>query len=143
MSPPAGAGVVNVGVWLWTDARQFVRHSVTAWVPTPAGNVWSTTTATPVNLVFASGEPGAAPVVCAGPGTPWTDGEADDAVSDCMFTYRHSSSIAPAGAFATTMSIVWHVNWAASDGTSGELPDLVTATGAQVTINVIQALVND
>jgi hypothetical protein len=141
-APPTGKGVVKVGMWFWTDPGAFVAHEVTAWLPTPSGVVWATTRARPVGLEFDSGEPDGATARCAGPGDVWTRADGDDAVSECMYTYRHSSSIAPAGVFESSLSIVWEITWSSSTGASGASPPLRTTTTTPVTVNEIQALVN-
>src|SRR5204862_477365 len=91
LSAAPASAIVNLGMWLWTDPAQFTAHSITAWLPTLNGIAWTTTTATPTRLVFDSGEPGSTPMVCQGPGQRWDPSFGDDAVSACMYTYRHSS----------------------------------------------------
>ena len=140
-APPISNGIVKVGMWFWTDPATFVPHEVTAWLPTPSGVVWATTRARPVELEFVPGEPGGKPTRCAGPGDAWTRADGDEAVSDCMYTYRHSSSIAPGGVFETSLSIVWEITWSSSSGASGTNPPLRTTTTTLVTVNEIQALV--
>jgi len=140
-APPAANGVVNVGMWSWTSPAEFTRHSITAWVPTPTGIAWTTTTATPVSLVLKSGEPGSAPMVCQGPGTPWNPAFGDEAVSECMYTYRHSSEISPSGMFDAQLSIVWKIAWTSNVGGGATLPDVVTTTHQAMIIGEIQAVV--
>lgn len=141
-APPTGKGIVTVGMWFWTDPAAYVPHEVTAWLPTPSGVVWATTRARPVGLEFVSGEPDGETARCAGPGDVWARADGDGALSECMYTYRHSSSIAPDGAFMSSLSIVWEITWSSSAGASGVSPPLRTTTPTPVTVNEIQALVD-
>ena len=141
-APPISNGIVKVGMWFWTDPAAYVSHEVTAWLPTPSGVVWATTRARPIGLEFVPGEPDGQTARCAGPGDAWTRADGDEAVSECMYTYRHSSAIAPRGAFDTSLSIVWEITWSTSNGASGAGPQLRTTTTTSVTVNEIQALVD-
>jgi len=140
-APPVTNGIVNVGMWYWTSPSHGKSHSITAWVPTPSGPAWSTTTATPVSLTFTSGEPGSQPVTCSGPGPVWTPNIGDDAVSPCMYTYRHSSEITASDTFDAQLSIVWKISWTSNVGRGGTLPQYVTTTRQKITVREIQAIV--
>jgi hypothetical protein len=141
-APPVDSGVVNVGTWLWTNPNEYKTHSITAWIATPGGISWTTTTAKPVRLVFNSGEPGATPMTCQGPGQAWNPTFGDDTESPCMYTYRHSSEIMPSGTFQGQLSIVWSISWSSNVGRGGKLPDFVTTTTHPITVREIQAVVN-
>lgn len=143
LAPPAGAGIATVGTWFWTTTP-WVPVRVTAQVPGPNGMVWATTTATPTRLVVDPGDGalGDGPVVCDGPGRPWTPGLGDDAVSDCMYAYRHSSVLAPDGArFPAVVGIEWDVRWISSSGAGGALAPITTTTHVPITVREIQAIV--
>jgi hypothetical protein len=141
-APPVGAGVVNVGMWFWTDRATWRTVSVTAWVPTPTGILWATTTARPVRLVYTSGDPsGPATVSCTGPGTVWTPAAGDDTVSPCSYTYRHASVTHPSGRFPAALGIEWQISWRSSTGQSGVLPGYTTRVVTAVTVDEIQAIV--
>ena len=140
-APALDSGVVNVGMWFWTDFGRYQPLSVTVWIPGVGGPIWATTTAVPTVLVYDSGEPAAQPVTCAGPGQVWTAVDGDDAVSDCMFTYSHSSAVSGSGVFAARLSIVWELSWASNAGAGGDLGIHQTSTEQLVTVNEIQALI--
>jgi len=140
-APPADRVVVNVGMWLWTNPAQYQPVSVTAWVPTTAGIAWATTTATPIRLVFVSGEPGASPMSCQGPGREWLPQYGDELASPCMYTYQHSSEITASNVFDATLSIVWSVRWTSNVGAGGSLGEYTTSTNQPITVNEIQAIV--
>lgn len=142
-APPADKGIVNVGMWLWTDPNQYRPVTVTAWVPTPTGIAWATTTATPARLVFLSGEPGSVPMSCRGPGRQWMPQFGDDSSSPCMYTYQHSSEITPSDRFDATLSIVWSIRWRSNVGAGGNLGEYTTSTLQLMTVNEIQAVVNN
>ena len=140
-APPADRAVVHVGIWLWTDPAQYQPVSVTAWVPTITGIAWATTTATPIRLVFLSGEPGASPMSCQGPGRTWLPQYGDELATSCMYTYQHSSEITASGVFDATLSIVWSVRWNSNVGAGGSLGEYTTSTNQPITVNEIQAIV--
>lgn len=142
-APPANQGVVKVGMWLWTDPSVYVPASITAWVPTPTGIAWATTTATPSRLVFLSGEPGSVAMVCQGPGRQWQPQFGDDLASACMYAYQHSSEITASDVFAAKMSIVWSLSWRSNVANGGGLGEYTTSTGQPVTVNEIQAVISN
>lgn len=147
MAPPADAGVVKVGTWIWLDAANWVPVSVYAWIPTEAGVVWARTTATPVMLAFSTEDDGTpsgtrrGSVNCRGPGRVWRPTDGDDAVSACMYTYRHSSTGRPQGVFAATVSVQWRVVWTSNTGSGGTLPNEIISAPVTVTVDELQALV--
>jgi hypothetical protein len=143
-APPATKGIVRVGMWFWISDWSLV--SVTAWVPTPSGPRWATTTARPVRLVFEPGDGryGHGAVTCAGPGTTWTKvrGDVAPSPSGCQYTYDHSSVMASNRAsFAATVTIVWDVTWKGSSGTGGYSGQLRTSRTYAMKVREIQALV--
>ncbi len=145
LAPPAGQVYVGVGTWFWTDPAAWRPVSVTAWVPTGAGDttLWATVTATPTVLSFDPGD-GSEPVACDGPGDRWTEEDGDEAVSECMYAYAHSSRTAPDGtAFDAALSIVWTVIYIDSSGGTGGLAPITTTTDLPVTVGEIQAIALD
>ena len=119
--------------------------SVTAWIATPSGVLWSTTTATPASLLFDPGDAawGTGPVTCSGPGTPWTTDRGATATSPdgCDYTYRHSSVRGPDGStFPSVTTIVWSGSWTSSTGAGGVIGPIRTWTGVPVTVREIQAV---
>jgi hypothetical protein len=140
-APPASANIVKYDTWLWSDPTQFVAVTATATIATGAGAVAASVTATPLRLVFDPGEPGSQPVVCQWPGRAWTpaDGNSD---SDCMYAYRHSSSISATGTFAARWSTVWSVTWTSSAGGGGTLDAAyLTTTDVDIDVKEVQAIV--
>lgn len=148
MAPPADAGVVKVGTWLWLDSSNWVPVSVYAWVPTDAGPIWARTTATPVGLLFST-QDDATPsgtrrgsVSCLGPGQVWQPSNGDEAASSCMYTYRHASTGRPNGVFTATIAVRWRVAWTSNVGSGGSLPNEVIAVPVSVRVDELQALVD-
>jgi hypothetical protein len=145
LAPPAAHQVVNVGTWFWTDASAWEPVSITAWIPTPEGPLWVTTTARPTRLVLDPGDGrwGSGPVNCLGPGVSWSPGLGDGAPSPfgCDYTYRHSSSRSPNGStFTARLSTVWAVSWRASTGEAGSAGELQTSTSTQVTVHELEGI---
>lgn len=145
MAPPARRVVVHVSTWFWTDVTVWKPVSVTAWIPTPEGPLWVTTTAVPTRLEFDPGDGGwgSGTVSCVGPGVPWFAGFGDGLPSPlgCDYTYRHSSVLAAnRSTFAARLSIVWSVSWRASTGAGGPAGELRTTSTAAVTVNEIEGI---
>ncbi len=144
-APPLDRGIVNVGMWFWVDATAWRPISATAWVPTPNGIVWSTATARPTRLVFDPGDGalGDGPVSCAGPGDSWSAADGDEALSECMHTYRHASVLDPRGVFTATIGIEWEISWRSNVASGGALPAHTTHRTYDVEVRDVQAIVVD
>lgn len=147
LAPPADAGVVTVGTWVWLDATNWVPVSVYAWIPTETGSVWARTTATPVVLNFSTEDDGTPTgtrrgiVSCRGPGRVWQPSDGDHAVSACMYTYRHASTSRPNGVFAAAVSVQWRIVWTSNAGSGGTLPNEIVSAPLSVKVDELQALV--
>jgi hypothetical protein len=138
-APPADKMVVNVGTWFWVPRTAWKPISVTAYIPTSAGPISVTTTATPKNLTYSPGD-GNDTVTCAGPGRPWTTALGDTADSPCMYTYSTSSRTRSRTTFRAQMSIKWAVTWRSSLGIGGSLPSIRTGMGLDAYVRELQAL---
>lgn len=134
-APPPAAGVVNVGMWFWTDRSRWAAQSVTAWVPTPSGVLWARTTATPTRLVYSSGAPEIPTVACAGPGRAWVQAFGDEMWTSCMSMYGR------AGTYAAAMGIEWSITFTSSNGVTGSLGTHTTWAPLAVSVEEVQALV--
>ena len=144
-APAADRMIVTIDSWFWIAAAAWVPKSVTAWVPTPWGVLWSTTYARPSSLEFDPGDSswGTGAVTCTGPGTPWAVnlGATTPSPSGCDYTYRHSSVRGPDGAtFPSVTTIVWNASWSSSTGAGGVISPIRTWTGVPVTVREIQAV---
>jgi hypothetical protein len=126
---------VNLWTWFWTSPGAWRRRSATA----RAGGVSATVTVTPSRLTFDPGD-GSASVSCDGPGRAWTstDGNGAPSAGGCGYQYRTVGQ----GPVTSTQSIDWSVTWTASDGTSGQLPDLTTSRSGQLMVLQIQSVVS-
>lgn len=138
-APPADKMVVNVGTWFWVPKAVWKPVSVTATIPTPAGPIIVTTTATPTLLVYLPGD-GATATTCRGPGLPWRRSYGDSASSSCMYTYRSASHARSSGRFDARMSIQWTITWRSNLGVGGRLPNVRTGLGTKVRVLELQAL---
>ncbi len=144
-APPAHRGVVKLGTWIWVNPLMWIPIRATAWVPTPAGPIAVTTTATPKELIFDPGDGalGTGEVTCRGPGIPWVEAFGDSLPSPCMYTYQHASSRAESGMFRATVSIEWEVTWVSSHGARGSLGTVTLDAHHNMVVREIQGLVKN
>lgn len=114
---------VNLWFWFWAgpDVWQDYSNTVTL------NGVSATTTAHPSSLVYDPGD-GDAPVVCASPGRPWTEADANSSPSTlggCGYRYLRAT---PSGPITGRLTINWQVSWTSNVGAGGELDPLSTST---------------
>ena len=106
---PEAPAATYIGVenWLWIPENQWatLRKSVTAATTTV------TVTAAPAEVTWALGSE---TTTCHGPGQAWVTGMTDAASTACSYTFKESSFDEPAGSFAITATIRYHVTWACS-----------------------------
>jgi hypothetical protein len=131
--------ITQLPTWLWVD--QAAWHAVDADASIP-GIVAVTATGTPTGVTWNPGT-GDTAVHCNGPGTAYDPGRPDAAQStDCLYTYRHSSDVAPNGeTYALTMGVTWDTRWDCSPGCGGGPMAPVTITTTRpVWVAELQAL---
>ena len=147
MAPTATSGVVDVETWLWLETDQWQPVSATAWIPGVIGPVWARTTATPKRFTFVTQDDGTregaavSTVVCEGHGDEWRVELGDDSISDCSYTYRHSSAHRVGEVFVALVIVEWETRFTSSGGASGTLEPLQTSTFVSVRVDELQALV--
>lgn len=134
-APPSDRLVVKVGTWFWVPRAAWKPISVTAWIPTQAGPIAVTTTATPRTLTYFPGD-GNRAVSCTGPGRAWTPRDGDKASSQCMYTYPRASHRMANRRYTAKMSVTWTVTWRSSLGIGGPLPPITT--GATMPVRVLE-----
>lgn len=149
MSPP-GTGFVNFPEWLWIDPSLWHQYSMTVTATNAVGSTSVTATATPVDVVWNTGD-ATAPTICYGPGTPYNLSEPPSAQrTACAHSYTISSIGQPSpdgnpndAAFTVTATIQWHVRWTASNGATGTAPTLTTAASTRLRVEQIEAAICD
>ena len=144
-APPDLRTYVKVGMWFWT-ATPVDTVQATAQVMTPGGVRWATVTATPKKLVFypGDGELGTGPVTCRWPGEQWVPSYEKDAASECMYTYPHSSVMAPNGqTFIAELAIDWEATFTSWANSTPQFVDTFTTTTRLpgITVKEIHAVV--
>lgn len=138
-APPMDKMMVNVGTWFWVPSAVWKPLSVTAYIPTAAGVIAVTTTATPKTLIYSPGD-GRPSVSCTGPGKPWSRSDGDNATSPCMYTYRSASHTRASRTYNANMAVQWRVTWRSNLGLSGNLPSIRTGLNSSVRVLEMQAL---
>lgn len=140
-APPAKRGVVNLAMWWWVTPASWRSISATAWIPTPRGPLIVKTTATPSQLIVNPGDPNASnsgKFTCRGPGNAWNERDGDTGTSNCMYTYKNSSS---SKELKASVAIKWSISWSSNWGKKGKLPSVTTTRRLPVVVGEIQALV--
>jgi hypothetical protein len=134
---PGLQAVVNVPLWFAVPANQWKPVQATASRP----GLSATVTATPVQLVFTPGG-GKGAATCTGPGLQWSPEMAEPASPPaCSYVYRDASTVAPNGrTWSGQLTMRWQVRWAATNGESGDLGTLETATGYEIPVGEVQAV---
>ena len=131
---PPGAQLVGVPTWLWVDGP-WAPASATAAV----GAVNATVTATPVQVVWTTGD--GATTTCDA-GTPYDPSRPPaDQHSSCTHVFTRSSSALAGGTYAVTATVTYDVAWSASTGAGGELGSLSRSTTVPVRVAEAQALI--
>ncbi len=121
--------IVGIETWMWIDAAAW--QSVTATASIPGLSV--SATATPQQVTWDMGD--GSTVVCDGPGTPYDSNRAiADQSSECTHVYQRR------GAYTVSATVVWAVEWSASDGTGGPLADASRTTQFPMTVIERQAI---
>lgn len=138
-APPSDKMVVTIGTWFWIPRAVWKPVSATAWIPTHAGPISVTTTATPHTITYTPGD-GHRPITCKGPGTPWTARSGDRTKSSCMYTYTRASHSQRDRHFRATMHVTWLVTWRSSLGLAGRLPNIRTGSTMNARVLELQAL---
>ena len=142
-APPAQRALVKLPMWWWVTNSSWRTISTTAWIPTPRGIVTVTVTAKPSALLVNPGDATAenkGKFTCSGPGKAWRASDGDDATSNCMYTYAHSSS---RKTWNASVSIRWSISWKSNLGKKGTLPSVTTTRRIPVVVGEIQALVTE
>jgi hypothetical protein len=126
---------VNLWTWFWTSPGSWQVRTATA----SAGGMSATVSVRPVSLTFDPGD-GSSAVLCGGSGRAWTkaDGDRRPSGGGCGFRYLAASS----SPVSSTQSIRWAVSWRASDGASGQLPDLTTSRTGELMVLQIESVVS-
>lgn len=131
---PPGAQLVGVATWLWVDGP-WSPASATAAV----GAVAATVTATPVQVVWSTGD-GTTTTCDAGtrydPGRPPAGQH-----SSCTHVFTRSSAALPGGTYAVSATVTYEVTWSASTGAGGDLGPLSRSTTVAVRVVEAQALI--
>lgn len=124
--PPAQ--VVYVPMWLWVDSSSWGARSATA----SAGGLSVSATATPVRIVWLTGDGGSE--TCNGPGTPWTSGmNPAKASPTCGHTYTAPST---GETYTMRATVTWDITWSGG-GQTGTRPALTTTS--EVALRVLEA----
>lgn len=125
--------------YVWLGTEQLQPLTVTATTP----GLSITATAEPTNLRVAPGD--GTTIDCAATARPPTEAEireiaGDAATGVCSFRYATTSAKQPGEAFSTTIELAWRINWAATDGTSGQLAGLQTSVTTPIRVAQMQAI---
>jgi hypothetical protein len=131
---PVGRQVVKVPTWLYINENAFTTMEATATVTPPiGGSLSATVTAAPDEVRWTTGD-GSAPVVCDGPGEPFS-GPDPMAEGDCSHTYKRAGE-----GFSIEATLNWTVSWTATNGEGDVLPDLFSSDTASTSVVEVQSI---
>ncbi len=140
-APPAGGlQLAGVRVWFWATNGDTLR--ATASIP----GLSATVTATPVDLTIDTRTDsnadtgtgtgtGTGKATCSGSGPPF-DAARSDRTGNGACTYVFQTR----GNHTVAVTARWSMAWAASDGSTGTLPDLVRTTSLMLPVSDAQAV---
>jgi len=132
-SPPlTAAAVTNLPTYVYLNPGAYQATGTTATVP--GGAVSATIVATPVKVVWSTGDGGS--VTCPGPGVPyddaWGNSPAPADSGACTYTYTDTSNDQPGGTYSLSATVWYHATWT-STGAGGAAGDLGLVPGPTVT----------
>jgi hypothetical protein len=133
--------ITQLPTWLWVDGAAWHPIQADAAIP---GIVTVTATGTPTRISWDPGT-GDLAVWCEGAGVPYDRTRPDDAqTTDCSYTFRHSSAVAPNGrTYSVTLGVEWAISWNCSPGCGGgPMPPITINTTREVWVAELQALNN-
>ena len=142
-SDPAGSTFVNLATWFWVSPSVWHPFTATA----RAGRIAATATATPVQVVFSTGDGGS--VTCDEPGTVYDPNEpSSEQRTSCLHTYKSSSVSQPSpdgnpndAAYVVDATITWDVTWTAVGAPGGgTLPPLTTTSTGRLRVEQIESV---
>ncbi|MFI6688401.1 ATP-binding protein [Streptomyces sp. NPDC050485] len=130
-APPADAkGLVGLPVWLWT------AQSPQTWGPqsmtVSAGGLSVTVTATVRNIAWSMGD--GSTVTCTKPGTPYQKSFGNADSPDCGHRYTK------VGEYTVTATSTWAVNWTATNGETGTIPDATRNSSTTARVGELQVV---
>ena len=131
---PPGAQLVGVATWLWVDGP-WAPASATAAV----GAVNATVTATPVEVVWSTGD---GTTTTCDAGTPYDPTRPPADQRSSLHPRLHPLvGGPPGGTYAVTATVTYDVTWSASTGAAGALGTLSRSTTVPVRVTEAQALI--
>lgn len=130
LSPPVGSDqIVGIPTWFWVN-NLWSSSSASA----SLSGVTATVTATPVNVVFDTGD--GTTLTCLSPVIYDKTRSVDQQQTNCSHTY-----IRP-GNYTITATISWDVNWSASTGEGASLGSTTRTAEISVHVVEVQAVIN-
>jgi hypothetical protein len=129
MAPdPAGAGLVGLPVWMWTEVNPNTWGPITA--SDSAAGLTVTITGKAASITWSMGD--GHTVTCTSPGTPFRTGNGGQSSPDCGYTYATSSRTQPGGKYTVTTTTAWVVTWAGG----GQTGVINTTRTSQTTVQI-------
>lgn len=132
---PASGGTSLVNVPVWLHVGNWAQLTASA----SAGGLTATITARPIRAAWETGED---TIVCDSPGSTFEPGVLAGAqVTSCSYSYRHSSGTQDDGTFHGTSTLVWHLQWNATNGQGGDLGEISRTSAFALRVEESQAVV--
>jgi hypothetical protein len=127
--------LVGLPIWLWVDGTVWRDFQASA----SLAGVTVTVVAHPSRVVWEMGD---GQTVTCDAGTPWDpDGSAHQS-TDCSHYYQFVSDSEPGGQYGASVTAVWSVEWSASTGETGTLPEASRSTDFALDVGERQAVID-
>jgi hypothetical protein len=130
----AGAGLVGLPVWMWTEVTPETWGPISATAAVPGLSVTATANATKIDWTMGDGQS----ITCANPGTPYEARFGNTSSPTCGYRYG-TTSAQHGGRFTITAITTWHIHWAGG-GQEGDLDVTRPATIATIEIDELQVV---
>ncbi|WP_245238521.1 ATP-binding protein [Streptomyces sp. MZ04] len=133
-APRAGSkGLIGMPVWMWTE------ETPNTWGPlsttAAAGGLSVTATAEVKHIAWSMGD--GRTVTCTKPGTPYRPSYGKKDSPDCGHRY---TKVPKSGTYKITATTTWEIEWEATNGETGALPNETRQAQTQVAVGELQVV---
>jgi hypothetical protein len=146
---PFSTTMVGYPTWMWlTNPTIWAPETTTATATNAGGSTTVSATATPVDVLWSTGQRDVPPVDCPGPGVAYNNAiPLASQHTDCKVIYAQSSKGQPTpngnpncAQFPVTATMGWKVTWTGPGGSGGQLPSLYATGATNLRVEQVEAV---